>query len=223
MNPAHAALYSSESNEHYTPPDIADAYREVSGEILLDPCSNAAANSLVRAQHYYSATEHGIDGLAEPWAGNMLINPPGGELPEKWRDFYGTRSQAVAWWLRTAHEWAEGRIASALFVGFSIEILSSTQRPARKLGLMAPTDFPICIPHKRIRFWKVEGCELVESKQPPKANALIFLPVWRPSGEAGEWQAASDVRDFRRVFQRYGAVIGCGQSTATAVAKMGRS
>jgi hypothetical protein len=70
-------VQQSLSNEHYTPKQYLAAARKVLGRIDLDPASNTAANRLVKAKAFFSATN---DGLAKEWRGKVWLNPPYGGL-----------------------------------------------------------------------------------------------------------------------------------------------
>lgn len=59
--------------EWFTPPDIVERVRRVMGSIDLDPASCFEANQIVKASHYYNASD---DGLNRPWFGNVYLNPP---------------------------------------------------------------------------------------------------------------------------------------------------
>ena len=57
----------------YTPPDIVERVRYALGGIDLDPCSDATAQTIVRAKAYYTEAD---DGLARSWGRRWFCNPP---------------------------------------------------------------------------------------------------------------------------------------------------
>lgn len=71
-----------DSNEWYTPRSIIEAARYAMGSIDLDPASCEEAQQIVQAGRYFTKAE---DGLVQPWAGNVWLNPPYGRgLIEEW-------------------------------------------------------------------------------------------------------------------------------------------
>ncbi len=73
-------LSSSESEEWYTPPVIAEAVLAALGEIDLDPCTNPGEPTIPARHHYRKAD----DGLAHQWGGRVYLNPPYGRSIPKW-------------------------------------------------------------------------------------------------------------------------------------------
>jgi ParB family chromosome partitioning protein len=60
-------------DEWYTPPPWIERARIAMGTIDLDPASCAFAQECVRASMWFDKV---ADGLRQPWAGNLWINPP---------------------------------------------------------------------------------------------------------------------------------------------------
>lgn len=184
--------HMSETNEQYTPAEIIEAARELMGAIDLDPASCPMAQETVKAEVWYgAASPFGTDGLAEPAAGRVWLNPPGGNVPPEYEGM-GTKSNAALWWSAYASMWAEGEIDQMVFLGFTLEILRSTQA----LDVPQPIDFPMCVPSSRIKFDTVNTVrtsgkkkgELVDPSKPAgarvrgtsptHANIIVWLPPW---------------------------------------------
>jgi hypothetical protein len=76
------ALLSHESTEHYTPQYILDAAIACMGAIDIGhPASNSGEIPTVPAQRHYTAQDNG---LVQPWAGQVFLNPPFGPGVERW-------------------------------------------------------------------------------------------------------------------------------------------
>lgn len=180
-----AARHSSKTSEHYTPPHIVEPARAVLGGIDLDPASCAKANAIVKATRYFTEAD---DGLEQEWSGLVFNNPPGGKD--------GNDSVQAAWWWKLASEWCAGRVAAAVFLGFSIEILQTTQS-SRVDGLPLPAEMPHCFPAARVPYLRevaaedalftadqLGGAELAPAKSPPHASVLVLLPPHSPIARA---------------------------------------
>jgi len=241
--------HSSLSNEHFTPPDVVEAAREALGEIDLDPATSVRGNAFyVKAKKIFTVED---DGFNVPWSGRIFLNPPGGrcdargvsvtnidkalktspkevwtcDLASKAPCGHGhpdVRSSQKQWWKKLALEWLEGRITSAVFVGFSLEILQVTQSlesGERILGKI-PLDFPFCVPSHRIAYHKEvdlpkpnrepSGAEgnrvevaLVEGSSPPHGSVLIFLPAERGLVRTTDTSTSR----FKRAFDKHGRVV----------------
>lgn len=203
-----AVQHSSESAEHYTPSEIVEAARTLMGGIDLDPASCALAQQTVRAETWWGpecspcSLRPAHDGLSEQalkhlwstprWRPRVFLNPPGGLIePDAYPWTIGTRSSAAYWWGVYAREWISGTIDQMVFIGFTLELLRSTQDLK---DCPAAIDFPMCVPKSRIDFetfnrertkGKKKG-ELIDPKSlpgerikqgaPGHANVILWLP-----------------------------------------------
>lgn len=62
--------------EWYTPAEYVEAARKLMGGIDLDPATSEAAQKTVRAKHYFTKSDNGLE---QKWAGRVWLNPPYGE------------------------------------------------------------------------------------------------------------------------------------------------
>lgn len=198
-NPHH----SSADNEHYSPFDYVDSGRVLMGGIDLDPASNALANEYIKAIDYYSRSSNGFD---KQWSGKVWLNPPGGICDKYGRlvlnarknkrkscketgecglppghDHPNQTSMAKAWWFKLAAEYMSMRVQTAVFMGFNLELLQTTQTPCfNSEDMPSIHDFPMCYPRTRIKFLTPGGDgELKEGTQPTHANVVVYLPkLW---------------------------------------------
>lgn len=193
--------HSSATPEHYTPVAYVEAAREVLGRIVTDPASCALAQQRIRAERWYGhGSPFGEDGLANPWVGEVLLNPPGGKE--------GKRSSAAFWWATLV-----GAGNPAIFVGFTLEIL----RSAQTYDCRHPLEFPVCVPAGRVAF-DVQN-EVIEKKRKRKGGTVIVHELRDPSQPEGVLVAAKspphanvivytgpDRDRFVRVFSQFGVV-----------------
>lgn len=96
----------AEANEWYTPRQYIDAARITMGSIDLDPASCAEANSIVGAARYYTASENG---LAQPWAGCVFLNPP-------YLSLTGNAGQYPAWTRKLVDSYELGFVEQAILL-----------------------------------------------------------------------------------------------------------
>lgn len=137
------AQHSAESVMHYTPRDIVERARATLGSFMLDPAGDAFSNLVVGAAAVYER-----EGLVRPWHGPVFVNPPGRSDDNP--------GGASAWWHKLVAEWDAGNKSwSAIFVGFSLEILQTCQSKSYR----HPLSFPTCVPKQRIKF-DVNAAEL---------------------------------------------------------------
>lgn len=175
---ARASLHSAASVEHFTPPEYVEAARETLGRITLDPATCKRAQEIVKAETYFTQKENGF---SRSWYGTVLLNPPGGRCDETGRIVIpksgatkgcadtgacglplghvhsGVTSSAKAWWYRLMREVASLNVSAAVFVGFSLEILQTTQASSEygPDGEVLPSclAYPIAIPRKRVDYY----------------------------------------------------------------------
>jgi hypothetical protein len=211
--------HSSESNEHFTDPEVVEAGRDLMGRIELDPASNYWLNErVIRADCIYTRADNGY---LQPWIGNTFLNPPGGLCDDQGRlvlratktrkdcrltgscglpkghEHRDVTSSMKAWWFKLVQEWKRGRVPQAVFIGFSIEVLQTTQNKVPK-GLPPAIRFPFCIPRRRLAYWHWEGDQLVKGGSPTHASVIIYLP-----------HSFNDIekQTFKLVFSKWGECV----------------
>jgi len=161
---------SSGCVEFYTPEYVVEAARRVMRGINLDPASCPAAQAVVKAERYFTEAENG---LVKPWSGKVFLNPPEGRMTGD----IGTRSSQAAWFAALSAWYLARKVTCAVFVGFSIDILSTAQGPCRMHGLPGPLLFPLCVPSKRIAFDEPDGQGGRKSTDSPNnGNAIVYMP-----------------------------------------------
>jgi ParB family chromosome partitioning protein len=169
--------HSAVSAEHYTPKEYVEAARATLGVIDMDPASTELANTVVKAEFIYTKED---DGLMQPWAGRVFLNPPGNTKHDRSKPSYPAK-----FWVKLIKEWEEGNVDSAIFVGFSLEQLQQIQGYTKR----SPFTFPTCIPAQRIAFNAAKIAELIGSTgssnvaemlvsqpHPTHANFITLVP-----------------------------------------------
>lgn len=154
------AQHSATTVEHYTPLEYIEAARSTMGGIIdLDPATTGLVNSQrVKAETYYNQELNGLD---NEWHGNVFLNPPGGRV--------GRKSGAAVWWDKLIEEYTSGRVRQAIFLGFSIEIMATSQDSKMWVG-----QFPFCIPRNRIEFVNEQ---FEKGTSPTHSNVVVYLPA----------------------------------------------
>ena len=150
--------HSSGRDNWRTPTEILDSVVECLGQIDLDPASDYEANFFIGANRIYTKEENSF---AQEWrASTVFLNPPGSKLKGK--------SVAGLFWEKLVKHWERGEVEEAIFLGFSIDVLRTTQNYGKTPCLA----FPFCVPQKRLRFWHPEE----ERDAPPMGNVIVYLP-----------------------------------------------
>lgn len=206
--------HSSASAEHFTPPEICDAARATLNGITLDPASCEIANRLVRADAFLTERENSF---IYSWSGSIFLNPPGGKCDSfgrrvekiKGQDGYyyadGTpcdgpaQSAAKAWWFKLVQEWEARHVDAAIFVGFSVEILQTTQIGGGTS--MVPLDFPLCFPARRVAYYVEDGDGMRVGKSPTHASVIVLVP------SLDEERCGVQIAKFQKEFGVFGRVI----------------
>lgn len=153
------ALLTSESNEYYTPSYIVEPGRKIFGKFDLDPFSCKLANSIIKAEKYYTLPDE--DGFNLKWFGKVFVNPPGGKIGKE-------SSQNIAW-QKLISEFKSGNIEEGLFICFNLGFLQVSQQSENNKIL--PLHFPICYPKSRIAYL----CDhLPKDKKPSKKQIKDF-------------------------------------------------
>ena len=157
-------LHSHKTVEHLTPPSIIARIRYALGGIALDPASCSLANRLVRADRIFTEEQNG---LSRGWWGPMYLNPPGKSSSNP--------KGAAIWWVKLVKEFIAASGGenpwSAIFLGFSLEILQTTQ----SYDVLHPLDFTMCIPKRRIKFLEADGDGFKEGSSPTHGNFISLL------------------------------------------------
>lgn len=157
MIPQHLSI----TQEHPSPGHVVEAARRAMGGFDIDPASTEMWNrTSIMATRFIGLPD---DGLALGWKGpRVWLNPPGGRCPPRWRKVFETASNATAWWRKLMEEKRYGRVDEFVFLGFTLEILRTSQ--GSDLFESAMT-YPFCVPRERLCF---------AGDDPTHANVIIY-------------------------------------------------
>lgn len=125
------------TDEWYTKPKYIEAAREVMGGIDLDPASCAAANEIVKATHYYTKQQNGLE---QPWYGRVWLNPPYGRSSRMQGQHRSTMGLFIE---RLLKSYAARDITQAI-------VLTTSEVNAK--WFYPFLQFLICIPDHRVNF-----------------------------------------------------------------------
>lgn len=165
--------HSMATAEHGTPPEYVELARYALGSIDLDPASSSYWNHhLVNATRFF---DERMNGLSLPWYGRVFCNPPGGN------DANG-KSLVRQFWERLVEHWIDGRVHSAVWLGYSLEQLVVLQSSP-----FHPAQLVCAIPPGRIGFMVRNGSAPPErSKAPTHGNYITLLQTRQSPAQARE-------------------------------------
>lgn len=151
--PVAATMFSSVTDEYWTPLDVVEAARRAMGGIDLDPASCAEAQAYINAGAYYTVAD---DGLLKPWFGRVWLNPPYGYREGK--------SNQMLWSERLVADYRAGRVSEAILL----------VKAALGYGWFERLwdEWPVCFPRERLAFARPTLGDEGQSKQ---GSALFYL------------------------------------------------
>ena len=170
-------VYSSESNEWYTPAWVTARAADVMGNIDLDPASSKIAQQIHGADAWYGLDHPDAerrDGLLPEWHGCVWLNPPYGRSEDG--------HNAQLWSRKLINEWKAGRVESGMLLVKAALGYNWFEELWAEL--------PVCFLRERLSFVRPDGTDDGQSKQ---ATAIFYV--------------GSDVEQFAGVFSKYGRVI----------------
>jgi hypothetical protein len=154
--------HSSCTDQWFTPKWLIDKVRQVIPQIDLDPASCDLANQIVKATKYLTETD---DALQLPnWSNvpvSVFCNSPTGK-------YIGNISKSKLFWEKLLQHKHRNLLKEAIFLGFSLEQLQTTQNCVNG----AIGDYPICVPSKRVKFVSPKGV----FNSPTHSNVIVYIP-----------------------------------------------
>lgn len=137
-----------ESDRYFSPAWLIDAAIEQFGTIDLDPCHDPDPACLIKATKVYDIRK-GEDGLVQPWAGKVYLNPP--------------YSSVLPWVIRAAQHAQAGGEVLAL-------INASTDTAAWQSYVLVHGE--VCLLSKRVAFGKPGSMKTTPN---PMASAVVYF------------------------------------------------
>ena len=146
-------MFSSESNEYYTPSEYIEAARELMGGIDVDPASCEIAQRIVKASVYYTKED---DGLSQRWSGRCWLNPPYGKI--------GSESSQGHWGQQLLSRFETGEVSEG--------VLLVRSGVGYKWFEELWDAVPVCFIRERVSFIRADGSSAGQSKQ---GTALFYV------------------------------------------------
>ncbi|HYS44063.1 MAG TPA: DNA N-6-adenine-methyltransferase [Geobacteraceae bacterium] len=161
---------NSGDNEWYTPAPYITAATAVMGGIDLDPASSDIANELIRAAHYFTEKDSGLD---HTWYGRVWMNPPYAQpLIREFSD-------------KLSGEFRSGNVTEAI-------VLVNNATETAWFQVLGQEASAFCAPRGRLRFWYPGK----ESASPLQGQMILYMGIspgkfineFRQFGLSGEFR-----------------------------------
>jgi DNA N-6-adenine-methyltransferase (Dam) len=141
------------NTEWYTPKRYIEASRKVLGRIDLDPASSDIAQTVVRANVYYTFQDNG---LSKPWHNNVFLNPP-----------YSPRQMVRKFVDKLLQELAAGHVKQAIL------LVHSRSSGTKWFQRAAAASKCFCLPERRIICWSANSDGNSKSS-PPSGSMFLY-------------------------------------------------